>query len=237
MRKIVPSVDASNVYIDVENEKSKAVDEVSRSFLHDIRTPLTTLSMICSSINSEIKAEKMNVEKISKNAHRAVRVLKETLFFTALKAQNLQIQAVVQAEKFDIADIVADALNQYPFANDDREIFSVQCDMSFEVVADRDTMLQVLFNLIRHSLRCVCDSSIGSVVIRSDVQESCNKLSFENIDPNMLNYDACDYSKQMSYGSSFCKNMMLAIGGNVVSKSVSGECNGIALIFSKKQQS
>jgi two-component system CAI-1 autoinducer sensor kinase/phosphatase CqsS len=72
-------------------------------------------------------------------------------------------------QTFLIGDILADALERYPFEDEhQRAVVNVQIRADFRVTGNKDLCMMVLFNLLKNGLRAIAKAGKGTITITAD---------------------------------------------------------------------
>lgn len=224
-----------------ELEKLKAMEFLSKIFAHDIRTPLSTVIMMLNSIDRDINSNEIDVKKISKKIQKSKFLLSEILFFIKMKVMNLQIPIIDQAEKLDIVEIVKEAIQKYPLSEMEMSLISVHYEQTFYITAMKEIVLQIMFNLLDNALQQIRTSSKGNIEISIKSNKKYNELCFKDTASHIPESERSkmfnlrlDYSSyRIGLGLYFCKNAMLAMGGNIFYRTCIDGFPEFSIIFPK----
>lgn len=160
------------------------------------------------------------------------------MLFVKSGMMNLDL---TQIEKCSISACIAEALQRYPFAPDEREkvIWSPENSSDFEFSGKKILMIHVIFNLLKNALYYLKVASKGEITIWSEPGAEYNMLHFKDtgtgIAPEILPHIFERFFSHTLHGTgiglAFCKMVMQNFGGDISCKSVVGEFTEFNLKF------
>ena len=138
-------------------ERLQATEEVRRRFVadasHELKTPLASIRLLTDSIlqNEGMDSETVRdfVADIGDEADRLNRITEKLLALTRLDNRAQPERRVV-----DVADVLEDVMKMlYPLAQDSRVTLQAEMEPDCRVLASRDDLYQVLFNLVENAVK------------------------------------------------------------------------------------
>ncbi len=222
----------------IEQERVETLRAFGATIAHEMRTPLSTIALLC----KLIKRARGNEEKIQNNVDRISNEVSEALMtidmmLTRLKKQPNHLDT--DAKVLSMKDCVLEAIDRYPFYDDERANIEFNQDGDFKFVGRRDSVIHILFNLIQNSLYQIRTSNRGKISISMHNYKTCNVLSVKDnatgIDPALVDKLFTPMTSNKFFGTglglSFCKEAMEAMGGVIRCNSVFGEFAEFLLEF------
>lgn len=163
-----------------EVAKYKSWAEYRRRFVgdisHELKTPIFNIQgYLHSLLDGGLEDEKVNIKflkKASKNVDRLQTIIEDLTAISRLETGTL----ILDKEPFDIKQLVLDIFEDMELKASEQNIkleFKAGADHSYKVRADRESIRQVLTNLIENSIKYGKD-------------EGVTKVSFYDMDNNIL---------------------------------------------------
>ena len=211
-----------------------------RSFVanvsHELKTPMTTIGgFIDGILDGTISPDKQRhyLQIVSDEVKRLSRLVTGMLNMSKLEAGELDLKPV----KFDISEMIFQTLLGFEQLIDNKhiEIRGLDTLQSNEVVADRDMINQVVYNLIDNAVKFTQDGGYIEVSSKSDaekvivkIRNSGRGIPSEEIDKIFERFYKVDKSrsydiKGAGMGLYLVKTMVELHGGQITARSVPGE--------------
>ena len=211
-----------------------------RSFVanvsHELKTPMTTIGgFIDGILDGTISPDKQRhyLQIVSDEVKRLSRLVTGMLNMSKLEAGELDLKPV----KFDISEMIFQTLLGFEQLIDNKhiEIRGLDTLQSNEVVADRDMINQVVYNLIDNAVKFTQDGGYIEVSSKSDAEKVIVKIRnraaaipSEEIDKIFERFYKVDKSrsydvKGAGMGLYLVKTMVELHGGQITARSVPGE--------------
>lgn len=144
----------------VEIESLRVREEYRREFLgnisHELKTPLFTVqsylsTLLDGAIHDKNVREKY-LERAEKGVERLIYIVKDLDMISKLETGNLHLNYT----EFDIVEAVKTAFDFLEFRAEKKQIslmFDMHYDKPIYVYADRDRVVQVIYNLVENSIK------------------------------------------------------------------------------------
>jgi PAS domain S-box-containing protein len=162
----------------IESEKLSTVADISRSIAHEIRNPLTNISLSVGILREKLSHSKDfdqlqgSIDMIAKNYQRIDNLVKDLLY--SHRAEKRNLKAV------DISRIVEEVL---PFAADRIVLKGIELRKNFEkhsiIMADSETLKIALLDIIVNAVEAM-SPGIGILTISIQKNEEMIKLTIED---------------------------------------------------------
>ncbi len=153
---------------------------------HDLRNPLSAITLSAATLlrggNLDAKQGRA-VARITTAAERALRMIRDLLDFSLLRAQG---QLPVTPSSADIARIVTDTVDELRVAHAER-IVTIEHSGPVDVDVDADRFAQVVGNLVANALQH--SPSGAAVVVRSSVDDKTARFTVQNGGPPIADRD------------------------------------------------
>ncbi|HEX7641399.1 MAG TPA: ATP-binding protein [Burkholderiaceae bacterium] len=232
---------------------------LAASVAHEMRSPLVAMKLLCDELaeslptlieahkdraqreeNDPASLEKSH-ERIAAIPHKIVFALRQS---TATIDKFLAVTRGVDTSlfaRYSIERTVNNALHEYPFAGNERDLFQFGPGENFDYFGSNELLVFVLFNLIKNAQWAIKAARKGEVRITTYTKGKSNVLQFADtalgIDADTLPYifDEFFSTKHSSGGTgvglSFCSQVMKAFGGSISCESEKGSYTRFLLEF------
>jgi signal transduction histidine kinase len=228
----------------IEQEKMRALRAFGGTIAHEMRTPLSTISMICKTTSNELSNKNTNKEKIKLNVEKISGEVKEMLLIVEMILTRLRKPGQVDfLETFSVKEVVTKMLDRYPFADIDRKLVTFKCNEDFLILGNKNSLTHILFNLLQNALYQIHSVNKGRITITTESydKERGNILSFRDTASGMApNVYSKVFEPMVTWKSAgtglglyFCKSAMMAMGGELYCESKQGQYTEFFLVFPK----
>lgn len=160
--KIATAIDLAQEATEV-SRANESRDDMIAVLAHDLRTPLSTLSMVTARLRKNpavVEATTNETQVLSRGVNRIEGILRSLVDCSRLASGKLRLQF----EKLDLAPIVAAAVEAARPVAGKRVLDFDQPEGTFEVIGDRGRLRQVLDQLISNGLKYTPDT--GAILAR-----------------------------------------------------------------------
>ena len=246
----------------IDFERLLAMQGLSASIAHEIRTPLSSIRMNTKLINMYLpkllkfyekhKGEWDGSGELIKPDHKAklknvsldleATVQKSFLIVEMLLAniKALKDESIVLS-KLDMQECLNEALLAYPFRQGQEKIIHVDPSVKFEFLGNPVMVRHIFYNLIKNSLHYINDVDQPKIEIWAESTEDEHILSFKDNGKGIKDDDLPLIFEQFysnrkhgtGVGLSFCKVAMKKFGGNIACTSEYGRYAQFMLGFPK----
>jgi two-component system CAI-1 autoinducer sensor kinase/phosphatase CqsS len=231
----------------IENEKISTLRDFGGIIAHEMRTPLSTISLLCKLIDRELKKDDLDKQKINFNVKKISKEVSSILIYVDMiifkLAKNPDLQGSM--EKLIINECVLDAIAQYPFDRGEKELIVFEKNSDFTVMGKKNFIVHIMFNLIQNAIYQIKSVNKGKVIITLSEHDTCNILSFKD---TACGVDSSIYSRLfspvfskklsgMGMGLYFCRSAMEAMGGSIICNTVPKEFAEFVLTFPRADSS
>lgn len=225
----------------IEQERIDALCAFGATIAHEMRTPLSTISLLCKLAKRSSDDSQKMLEQVDKISHE----VSETLLTIDMMLARLRKQPshwnLDGMSALSVKECVLESLDRYPFCDGEKEKIQFNCDNDFQFLGRKESMIHILFNLIQNAMYQIHTSNKGTITITLLSHSDCNVLSFKDdaagIDPELLDKMFTPMTSSKLFGAglglSFCKQAMEAMGGEIRCVSVPGEFAEFLLEFPK----
>jgi len=233
---------------------SNTVELISENIAHEIRTPLSIISINVDRLQAELKKilfAHHNIEQTNKiksfadNIKSAVKNGSSiiTMLLTKLHGIFDVKHAGIELKPNSIKQSIDDAIKEYPFYKNENRliVWSEQKNQDFIYLGDNLLTKHVLFNLIKNALRAIKEAKHGEIFISLDSDNKFNYLIFkdtatgipaENLDSLFKQFHIKNKGSS-GLGLAFCKMTMQSYGGDIICDSKKDEFTVFTLSFPK----
>lgn len=146
-----------NVLLLVEDRtEAKRVEDTRRDFVenisHELKTPIGAISLLAEAIEDAANDPEL-VAKFAKNLHRESRRLGSLVKDIIELSQYQSAESPTQFELLDMAEIVAEAVEQNQIQADKKRVkISVSAPSGIQVYGDRESLIAAVKNLIENAV-------------------------------------------------------------------------------------
>jgi PAS domain S-box-containing protein len=236
---------------EVAEKVSKAVEAISGSIAHELRTPLSivgintdNLKIALTNFSASVE-QKKEIENIIKNIKFAIKSGAHiiTMLLTKIRRIFCKVDSVdlTTFESVSIMCCINSVIEEYPFCNNESEFINWDNKSNKDFAFKGDLILtkQILFNLIKNALRAIDALGRGEIYINLKTENDFNCLVFKDTAAGMspkametLFEPFIGHSKDSSgLGLTFCKMIMESYAGDITCISKEGEYTEFTLSF------
>lgn len=233
----------------IEQEKINTMQMFGRSIAHEMRTPLSTISILCKLMYRDLEAKRVSRQKLSKNIGRIKQEIREMLMIIDMilaksnKLPNQSREEINDSEEVSIIHCVQNALDRYTFDGSDRNLITLHEENDFTFCGKSELMVHVIFNLLNNALYQIKSIGKGEITIRAYRYRNCNVLSFKDtasgINPSFLGKMFTPLRSEKTVGLGlglyFCKSSIESMGGDIWCSSIFGEFTEFFIAFPIKK--
>lgn len=210
----------------------KAMRMLAASITHEIRTPLSTISLILHGLDMYDLPEEKRQKQIAKRdmALREVNCVFNIIDVTLTKLA-FNGNKYLHQEELSAADCIKAAIEEYPFFQGDRSLVHVKIVKDFHFSASRSLFVHVIFNLIQNALYQIKAERRGQIFITVDKTKKRAFVSVKDTATGIKPEDINDIFKPFftsksegtGVGLYFCKTALRSMDANIYCKSVYGK--------------
>jgi two-component system CAI-1 autoinducer sensor kinase/phosphatase CqsS len=248
-----------------EKGKLEAMQSVSASIAHELRTPLAAVRTLAEGLQDYLpdlvkayefaEKEQLPITKIRKSQldfignslhHVKTEINLANTFINMLMVKvDLSELEADDLEHCYINDTIQNAISRYPFHGKEKELIHWQPKVNFKYYGKELLIIHVLFNLFKNSLHAVAVAGKGEITIWTVEGKNYNELHFKDtgtgIPDKVLSKIFERFFTNTTHGSGiglqYCKAVMHAIEGKITANSVEMEYAEFVLYFPKTQMS
>jgi len=212
--------------------RMKAMRMLAASIAHEIRTPLSTISLILHGLDLEGLSEEKRKKQIAK---RDMILREVNCIFNIIDATLTKLafngNKFLDHEKLSAEDCVKRAIEEYPFFQGDRSLVHVKIVKDFHFFASRNLFTHVVFNLIQNALYQIKAERRGQIFITVDktkkrafvsVRDTATGIKPEDIDSVFKPFFTLK-NEGTGVGLYFCKTALRSMDANIYCQSVYGK--------------
>lgn len=236
-------------------EQIKNKELLARAIAHEMRNPLSAVSLNIDDAFSTIFANKKEDGSVVLSEVEAIEITKkERLLVKVTNRAHEKINRIlaesrgqkieVRQEFLSAKQELEEAITEYGFqekAHRDKVILNVKDDFIFK--GNETQFLQVIENLIKNALDLLKEKPDLTVTISTEITESSNIIHVQDTGPGMpeevraklYQGEKVTSGKEggTGIGSNVCKQIMTEFGGNIICTSEVGKGTRIDLLFTK----
>jgi signal transduction histidine kinase len=213
------------------DEKLQKILTLTSSITHEMRNYIAAIKI-------GMRLSKTSIEKTEKVIEIADYFMTSTQ--SRIKKVFTDQPVTSDFQRCSIAKDVQEVLEQYPFMAYEKSLVRVK-EGDFEYMGDPVLTNQVLYNLIKNSMRAIKNAGEGIITIKFRAGEECNELVFRDTAtgipkefmPKLFKLFESQMTKEggTGIGLAFCKLTMQSYGGDITCDSVEGEYTEFVLKF------
>ena len=233
----------------VKKEKLQSMANVSASIAHELRTPFAALTLVANSMKKYFnilldgyvlaKTNALSVHSLTQNQLELLKNIPLTIekesrsanLFIDLLIRNLNPNINEEFKKnFSISTCIKQALERYPFNEEQQQLIHWQDINDFTVKGDEILLIHLLFNLIKNALYYLAKASKKTekgIYIWTEKTATDNKLYFKDtgtgIAKDILPFIFNRFFSKTKHGSgiglTYCKMVMESLGGSITCES------------------
>lgn len=244
-----------------EFDKRQAFLAVASSIAHEMRTPLSIINVYAMQIASvvpelqksyglavlqELMQDTVNPKFMKRLPHMAETLQKEIARAHTIIDLMLASTRAIDPKDFSTLSMtvcVHEALERYPFAENERQLVHTQLGHGFSFLGLSDMFIFVLFNLLKNSLWAIKEANKGVITISTFETKHHHVLQFQDTGPGIPAdvlprifgdfYSTKKSSGGTGVGLAFCQRVMRAFGADIRCESVHGEYTSFWMAFAK----
>jgi Na+/proline symporter/signal transduction histidine kinase len=223
------------------HEKLTFIRSVSASIVHEMRTPLATISVGAHNLQKFFptyeeayqKAQQNNllVNNITQREHAILKEIPATLERVSNSAQNIINMLLVntkeipinELEQCSILNCIEIALDQYPFKDTEREKITLKISTDFLFWGKRELFIHIIFNLLKNSLYQISHKIDGTIEISTLIKNDKKYLYWtdngmgisKQLLPKIFDCFITGTNFGTGMGLPYCRMVMTAFGGDI----------------------
>jgi signal transduction histidine kinase len=238
----------SNIQQTLE-EKLALAENFTGFIAHELRTPLATLFMylglfekILQKKDTPERSEKLNL--FIAKSKEAIKQANNLIDTVLIKLRRLSTE--LNPDDLSPSDILTDittALQDYPFAEAERKLVTLDNKNAFNYLGDSTLTMHVIYNLLKNALKIIHEAGKGEITISFNQTQAANQLIFKDTAkgisqeflPSIFDtFVTKDKTKKgTGLGLAFCQSVMQAYGGEIKCESQVNEYTKFVLTFPK----
>ncbi|MDR1057668.1 MAG: PAS domain-containing protein [Coxiellaceae bacterium] len=233
---------------------SRIIELIAGNIAHEIRTPLSIISINIDRLLMELKKTLLNYSNVEQKTK--IKNFASNIKYTVQNSSNIITMLLIKLHSiFDakhanielkpnsIKQCINQAINEYPFYKKENKLitWSNQKNQDFIYLGDGLLTKHILFNLIKNSLGAIKEVGHGEISINLTSDEQFNYLIFEdtatgipaeNLDTLFQQFDIKN-KRGTGLGLAFCKTIMQSYGGDITCDSEQDKFTRFTLGFPK----
>ena len=245
----------------IDFERSSAIEGLSASIAHEIRTPLSSLRInvellrlhlptllrlydtLKPKLDPQDVIEPKHYKKLIRMPNDLEVTIQRSFLIIDMLLNNIKgLQDVnVSLKKISMRTSIRDSLNAYPFKDHQRKSIVSNLDSDFYFLGDRIMMRHVIYNLLKNSLYFTNDRDEPKIEIVTQLADDANFLYIIDNGMGIMDGDLPYifkpfYSKTKhgtGVGLSFCKTIINKFNGDISCESEYGKYTKFILKFPK----
>ncbi|MFN7096776.1 MAG: ATP-binding protein [Gammaproteobacteria bacterium] len=260
-KEAIQAVAEEKIKAEAETNLRNAVTVLAGSIAHDLRVPLTSMSitidlftrLLSAFINEYTQLVPQHVDKLHTHIERLesfpikmkkiINNMNDFISIT-LKSMRKLVAGTLSQEDFTVCEIepsVKDVVSVYPYKNQEKELIYIDINYNFEFLGYSVLFYRIIFNLIGNSLEQIEKNKKGEIYITTDQNEKFNLLRYKDTAGGATSeivsrlFDGYKTTKKSGtgVGLAFCKLTMQSFKGDITCHSVDGDYIEFILSFPK----
>jgi signal transduction histidine kinase len=215
----------------------KPIKLIGASIAHELRTPLSIITMQA----ANLQLEGLNIEKVNKARDNILSSVKRSKHF--LESVLINIKGIVAENKNEdvsISECVFEAINNYPFEDNQKDYVFINIKNDFMFKGDKILMIHVISNLLSNALYFSKHQDKPLITITTKISKHQKILAIKDngigIDQEtMYNIFQPFYTERKAGGTgiglTFCKVVTEQFGGSIECTSEKGKFTEFKLTF------
>jgi signal transduction histidine kinase len=252
---IVYSVLFSQKNQSAQKAKINTMKMLAGSIAHELRTPLSAIMLDANALSrylpyyeeayAKAKDAGIPLTKIHPNELENIGGIPESLQTLSRNAHTMINMLLTnlnerteerKVERCSITSCVEEALNAYPFSQQERELVHWSKTNDFDFIGHKELIKHVMFNLIKNALYAIASVSKGEIYITVEPEKiskgkKTNQLIFKDTGPGISAQSLPHifdrfYTKTRhgtGIGLAFCQSVIKGFGGEIACTSKPGE--------------
>lgn len=241
-------------------DKIESLRKLTRTIAHEMRTPLSTISITSQTyeryIGRLVQFYRKNLNALPPGEtpiepyildylETSPKILynnsrRNLLLIEMMIKKYRGVDEIEHLQRCSIKECINLAISEYSFAPNQSEVIAIEEFDDFVILADETLFMHIIFNLISNSLRHLANPTKGAIKVWSSSSATSNKLHFQDcgcgIAPHILDNVFLTKSGDggifgTGIGLSFCLQAMRRFGGSIECKSDSQTYTEVILIF------
>lgn len=163
------------------NLQMTAMKTLAASIAHEVRTPLSTISLIINSFDVEGLPESQLQKFLKKKeaALKEVNYIFDIIEITLVKLA-FNFDRYVHLKEFDAGNLIRESIEQYPFFENNKELIHINVQNDFKCSVNKELFSHVLFNLLQNALYQIKTERHGEIFITIDKTPKWNFISVKD---------------------------------------------------------
>ena len=218
----------------------KAMRVLAASIAHEVRTPLSTVSLILHGLDLNDIPKKKREKQLAKR-EMALQEINRIFNIIDIMLTKLAFNSnrYVRQEKVSAKDCIEKAIAEYPFFQDDQKLVHLDVVKDFHFFASQNLFSHVIFNLIQNALYQIKAKRKGEIFITVNktkkrafisVQDTASGIRPENIN-NIFKPFVTFKNEGTGVGLYFCKSALRSMNANMYCRSVYGKYAEFTIFF------
>jgi len=214
-----------------KSEREIAWREMARQIAHEIKNPLTPMSLSLQSLQAAIKRNDPNVPQLTQKMTSTVLEQIGVLTRTASNFSEFATMTDIDAKRESLLDILETTTGIYS-DSEETEFLFVFPKVDVFVNVDKVKMIRVLTNVIQNAMQSIPDELTGQIILTTSKQP--NNLIDITIEDNgngipkdlqskIFEPNFTTKSSGSGLGLAMCKDIITKTGGNIYFVSKEGE--------------
>ena len=234
---------------EILEEKKLIMKSLAANIAHELRTPLSTLSLDADYVKHAFKELTKGKEESDQyiDAMKTFHAMQNTIenshhiinmLLTIAKNQDIDPNSFAE---FSVKNCVEEAIKQYPLQENQKHIINLQLENDFKILGSHLLLRYVLFNLTKNALYAVHNADQPSILISLQHQQNENLIIFtdngsgisEKNLPHIFEpfFSTKSQGKGTGIGLSFCKNVIESFAGEIKCQSKHGISTTFTMSF------
>lgn len=240
--------------IQSQEQRAQSLKALSGTIAHEVRKPVSQAKQALSMIQAGLaEIERLRLagreDEYLRRLHALYRVA--STGYQGMDRGDMLINIIlrnIREEKIDpgqfeplsVAEVVDKALDSYAFVGDQRKRVHLDLAQDFQVHADENLLIYVLFNLLQNAFYHLGERPDAAVWIRLRRGAARNRLVFSDNGPGIApdkiqdifaSFETYGKKEGTGLGLPFCKRVMTAAGGDIECRSELGKGTDMILAF------
>lgn len=242
---IIVDISPSRLLKKLQKEKSNLTKELdymlllSANIAHEVKAPLAIVALNVDLLTmnprvTEVMKEFAIIEKNFNNIRYAVKLASSTIGNILVMLKTLSNKGLMKSRlvQLSILDDLNDSLANYPFLEHEKSLIQLRTNLGDDFTYQGDKILtqQLLFNLLKYSLRAIKVEGKGRIVITFGKKKRYHVLKVSHtacgvandLLPNMFDKfgtESGNVIEDSGLGLAFCKTVMQLYGGTIICRS------------------
>ena len=193
---------------DLHNKMISNMKSIAAGIIHEIATPLSSLDIRIERLLKN--PEKEELAPLIDRMRGILRFFSSKIFYD---------KVVLQQSEENIKNLVDESISSFPFQEFDQDLIDVDLQDAYDLVCDKEMMIQIFYNLIKNALYEIEKKRKGKINISTTIKSGEKILIFEDTVGSLKKENA----KKIFFAFETTKKEGMGLGLSFIRESLKGQ--------------